>query len=304
MAFPRDKIIKFLNGSFLFKNLKSPQIIKILGVAKSQKYSPFSAIFTKDRPSDSFIILIQGSIAIQHGNQVIAQLNPFSIIGEMGILLGEPRSANVVSIDNTECLFISKEDLEKLFKNDLYLEKTILTNLIKALSQKVQESNNAISKLLQQKSDLDFQKTAKKNTSKNSSDINEVGKEILDLIPEEEPGEQEDIKNRRTNERLAIPKDIPVFIQIDQLGTLLPVSNISGNGLEFLPVDGVFMTELENLSGKLILETLPPMDISLIIRWVNENNVGCEISKFAIKDFSALNKYIDDKMVDFLESSE
>lgn len=79
--------------------------------------------------------------------QDIAYISPIGIVGEMGVLTDEPRSADVFCMEEAMGFQINKESLINLFLADGSICRKILLNLVKTLSQKLYDTNAEIEKL-------------------------------------------------------------------------------------------------------------------------------------------------------------
>ena len=85
----------------------------------------------------------------------IAYISPIGLVGEMGVITDEPRSADVVALDDAMGLTITKENLVNLFVEDGGVCRKILLNLVKTLSAKLYDSNAEIEKLREEQKQRD-----------------------------------------------------------------------------------------------------------------------------------------------------
>ena len=74
-------------------------------------------------------VIIRGSVNVQlpdgAGTRTINQLGPNDFFGEMSLLTGEPRSANVVAEDETDVMQIRKSAVKPIFEANPELMETI-----------------------------------------------------------------------------------------------------------------------------------------------------------------------------------
>lgn len=149
-------------------------VLKALNVEQVDRLSDSSQIVAiranqllieKDHTADSMFILIEGGLEVtipnDQGEQVaVASIWPGDCVGEMSLLTGEPRSANVRAKVNSTLLEITKADISPIFEahpeliedisivlekrkaaNQLLLNKTIepeeMEKNIKALAKKI-----------------------------------------------------------------------------------------------------------------------------------------------------------------------
>ncbi|HVG21053.1 MAG TPA: mechanosensitive ion channel family protein [Blastocatellia bacterium] len=99
-------------------------------------YAPGEAIIRTGDPGDSMFIICRGRVEVQlpsnNGNlKQVAVLEPGNFFGEMALLTGEPRNADVYALDEVEVLEIRKPVIQQLFSEN--------AGLAEALSHKITE---------------------------------------------------------------------------------------------------------------------------------------------------------------------
>ena len=99
-------------------------------------YAPGELIIRRGDPGDSMFVIYRGNVEVQlpgrDGNmQSVAELKPGNFFGEMALLTGEPRNADVVTSSEVETLEIRKGVLQQLLDNN--------AELAEALSQTIAE---------------------------------------------------------------------------------------------------------------------------------------------------------------------
>jgi CRP-like cAMP-binding protein len=158
-----DPIIEILKKIPIFDGLTLPEIHKIFNICRLQQYGAEETIYRSGSPSADMFILLEGSLAVRTSAGVeLSQITPVGLVGEMGILTDEPRSADVVTLDNVRGFLIYKDDLNDLFIHNSEICRKMLFNVIQILSRKLYNANVQMEKL------------------KNSAP--EVSKEVDDLL--------------------------------------------------------------------------------------------------------------------------
>jgi small-conductance mechanosensitive channel/CRP-like cAMP-binding protein len=99
-------------------------------------YAPGEAIIRCGDPGDSMFIICRGKVEVQlpssnGGLKQVAVLEPGNFFGEMALLTGEPRNADVYALDEVEVLEIRKPVIQQLFSDN--------AELADALSHKITE---------------------------------------------------------------------------------------------------------------------------------------------------------------------
>jgi CRP-like cAMP-binding protein len=87
-------------------------------------------ILRRGDPGDSMFVINRGSVEVrlpsQDGSmQQVAELKPGNFFGEMALLTGEPRNADVLAADEVETLEIRKGVLQQLLDNNAALAEAL-----------------------------------------------------------------------------------------------------------------------------------------------------------------------------------
>lgn len=124
----------------LFSGVPDEQLELVARVAVRRKFPKHrTVVFAGDKTSALYVI-VSGSAKVlsrdSEGREVIlAFLSQGECFGEMGLIDGEPRSADVVVVDPCELLEISRDDLVKAFKQSSDLSLNIMRSLVTRLRQ-------------------------------------------------------------------------------------------------------------------------------------------------------------------------
>ena len=92
--------------------------------------APREVIFEEDEPGDCLYLIAQGSVKISkkgRGGQqeTLAFLMEQDFFGEMALFTGEPRTANVIAVEETEVLEIGHPAMKHLFETNPDLAESI-----------------------------------------------------------------------------------------------------------------------------------------------------------------------------------
>ncbi|WP_319239770.1 cyclic nucleotide-binding domain-containing protein [uncultured Propionivibrio sp.] len=124
----------------LFSGVPDEQLELVARVAVRRKFPKHrTVVFAGDKTSALYVI-VSGSAKVlsrdSEGREVIlAFLSQGECFGEMGLIDGELRSADVVVVDSCELLEISRDDLVKAFKQSSDLSLNIMKSLVTRLRQ-------------------------------------------------------------------------------------------------------------------------------------------------------------------------
>ena len=121
--FRQKKYANLLKELNVFKNL-SPEALKHLAQhVQEEHYNRGTYIIQQGELGDSMYILVDGEVEVskkdkEDGEQRVFRFNMGAgeIFGEMALLIGEPRTANVIALSDCYCLTLRKETLERTIK--------------------------------------------------------------------------------------------------------------------------------------------------------------------------------------------
>tara|TARA_B100000683_G_scaffold265848_1_gene297353 strand:- start:3249 stop:4490 length:1242 start_codon:yes stop_codon:yes gene_type:complete len=116
-----DKLISFLTQVPLLEELTEIELEVLAGVMSPKMFRPDNVICKEKAEADSFFVIADGQVAIVKDiaggeEQVLAELGPGALIGEMSLIDGKPRSATIRAIGGCTLLEVKKEEFESLYR--------------------------------------------------------------------------------------------------------------------------------------------------------------------------------------------
>lgn len=137
-----NTISEHLNRISIFNPLSDEEIEKLANATTSRVYAPGEAIVRMGQEGNSMFVILSGSVKIEipdgDSQRVVGTLAEDDFFGEMSLLTGEPRSANVVAIVETEVLRIDKNALQPIFAAN--------PSLVELISEMVEERRQALAR--------------------------------------------------------------------------------------------------------------------------------------------------------------
>ena len=130
-----NAIAEHLNRISIFNPLSDEEIERLANASTSKVYAPGEAIVRAGQTGTSMFVIIRGSVKIQIAEndyqKTVGTLAEDDFFGEMSLLTGEPRTANVVAIVETEVLRIDKNGLKPILEGN--------PSLVEAISELIEE---------------------------------------------------------------------------------------------------------------------------------------------------------------------
>jgi CRP-like cAMP-binding protein len=125
--------LRFLRSVPVFKNLNPEDLMKLAEIASPVEYTSGTLIFKKGDPGDVMCVVVRGKVQIKDREAVIATLGANDFFGELALFDQEPRSADVVTVEDTEVLEIGGADLESLMER----RPEIAREIIRVLARRI-----------------------------------------------------------------------------------------------------------------------------------------------------------------------
>ena len=142
------KKIDLLQSVSLFFDLSEKELGYIEEKMVSRRYENGNYIFLEDSEGEQCFFVAKGSVKVtrlsKDGREVIlTMLNAGDFFGEMSLLDGESRSANVIALEETKVLTLNRED----FLVVLHDYPTIAIQLVKEMAGRLRKSDRQIASL-------------------------------------------------------------------------------------------------------------------------------------------------------------
>ncbi|MDJ0576837.1 MAG: cyclic nucleotide-binding domain-containing protein [Xenococcaceae cyanobacterium MO_234.B1] len=138
----RQNLELILKKTKLGAEFSEQELKKLASVAKLQEFASGTFLMNEGNPSDSLMIVIQGKIEVEtkkshHHISQIEATEEGLVIGELGLLLDEPRAASIKALKDCQVLVFSKASLSQFLLNGDSLITTLAIQLGQSLGMKV-----------------------------------------------------------------------------------------------------------------------------------------------------------------------
>lgn len=139
---PRDEVIARLHDVDVLQPLSSDARASLAGAARVHTYSKGETIIRRQAAGDSMFVVHDGTVSVritdeEDGSQrEVTQLMEGNVFGEMALLTGEPRTADVIASTDVIAIEIAKEALQPILHSH--------PELAGAISKKVTERRDRL----------------------------------------------------------------------------------------------------------------------------------------------------------------
>ncbi len=133
-------IIERLSAVDIFSPLSLDEITMLAQAATSHIFAPDEFVIHAGEPGSSMFVVHEGEVNVQvieNGRaRTVATLDEGAFFGEMALFTGEPRTANIVSTEETEVLEIGHDAMKRVFDAN--------PDLVEALSHIIAERRQGL----------------------------------------------------------------------------------------------------------------------------------------------------------------
>lgn len=103
----------------IFRWIPKEIVDEIIKWSKRKKFTKWEIIIKEwVLPNGTSFIIESWSVQVIVWNKNTVELSVWDIFGEIALLNDEPRTATVITLEDTQCLLITREDLFYMINND------------------------------------------------------------------------------------------------------------------------------------------------------------------------------------------
>jgi CRP/FNR family cyclic AMP-dependent transcriptional regulator len=129
LTLTQDRRTELLASCRLFSGVGSSDLASVADRAVEVDFPPNHVIARQGEIGTGFFLIVSGSVRVIRGGEEVAVLGPGEFFGELSVLDGQPRVAQVVSIEPTRCLALASWDFEQALLESPSLAMSILRGL-------------------------------------------------------------------------------------------------------------------------------------------------------------------------------
>lgn len=111
-----ETVVRALQRSDLFAALRPDQLRKVAQRGELFQAAEGELIVKEGDPSGAFFFVLSGSVTVSANEQDVTELVAADVIGEMGVLLGKPRTATVTADGPTVILKYDAAVFDAMFE--------------------------------------------------------------------------------------------------------------------------------------------------------------------------------------------
>lgn len=143
-----NKQVELLRHVSLMEGLDDEALMRLSASLRPLHFPKDALIVSQDDPGDALFIIEQGRVKVvlygESGREMIlTTFRAGEFFGEMSLLDGKPRSANVIALEDARVLTLSRDD----FVRHLQERPTIALNILAEMSRRLRKADEVIGNL-------------------------------------------------------------------------------------------------------------------------------------------------------------
>lgn len=129
MTLTLDRKAELLSAARLFEDVDAEGMDRIAAVAVQVDFPGDHVVARQGDIGTGFFVVVDGGARVVRGGETIATLGPGDFFGELSVLDGKPRNAQVVTTAPTTCLALATWDFEAVLLAEPKVSLAILRGL-------------------------------------------------------------------------------------------------------------------------------------------------------------------------------
>ena len=129
MTLTRDRRSALLSAAALFDGLDTEAMERIAAVAVEVDFPSEHVIARQGEIGTGFFVIASGAARVVRDGETVATLGPGDFFGELSVLDGRPRIAQVIADGPTACLALASWDFEALLLDEPKITLALLRGL-------------------------------------------------------------------------------------------------------------------------------------------------------------------------------
>ncbi len=146
--FSRQDVAAMLTGSTALAELTLDAAYVIVGYMDAKRIKPTGIIIQEGFTNTTFMaVLLQGEAVVENelnrktDSMVISTLGPGALMGEMGLIDGQPRSATIRAVSEVDMAVLEREALARMIKEQPNVACLLLARMLADVSQRLRTTN-------------------------------------------------------------------------------------------------------------------------------------------------------------------
>ncbi len=127
------QILTLMKGTPIFSRLNDSGLKSVLKAAVQKKAPAGTKLVEEGKGGVGFYLILEGKAEVIREGDKLAELGAGNFFGELSVIDGAPRTADVVAMVDTDCLVITQWAMKSLIENHPQIAQGMLEELVRRL---------------------------------------------------------------------------------------------------------------------------------------------------------------------------
>ncbi len=143
MSIPTQLMTKLLPLP-IFEGLSEQEGAELFEAATEKTVGRGATLFNEGDEGDALVIILSGDVQVTRRGVELATLGQHTVLGEMGLVSDEPRSATAVALSEVKLVTIPSRGVKALIKRDSVAALKVVANLAAVMSKRLAAINDRL----------------------------------------------------------------------------------------------------------------------------------------------------------------
>ncbi len=127
------QVIGLLKSTPIFANTSEKSLESMIKSAVEKTVSPGDKVVQEGQGGVGFYLILDGKAEVIKDGQKLAELGAGNFFGELSVIDGQPRTADVVAVTETKCWILSQWAMKSIIANHPEVALSMLEELARRL---------------------------------------------------------------------------------------------------------------------------------------------------------------------------
>ena len=127
------QVIALLQDTPIFANTSEKSLESMIKSAVEKTVSPGEKLVQEGQGGVGFYLILEGKAEVIKDGQKLAELETGNFFGELAVIDGQPRTADVVAVTETKCWVLSQWAMKSVLDNHPEVALSMLEELARRL---------------------------------------------------------------------------------------------------------------------------------------------------------------------------
>jgi len=137
-----ESVIEMLQKTPLWSALSKQDLKLVAKLSHERSFQIGQAIVTKGEAGVGFYLILEGAVEVRSGGKSLSKLGPGQFFGEMSIIDNQPRSADVIAIENSRVLILSAWSFKTLISDNPKIALKMMQEFVRRLRESDKSLND------------------------------------------------------------------------------------------------------------------------------------------------------------------